>query len=142
MSEEIPTRKRLTLALAKLKRDAGRTGKPGPSISAVAREAGVSHTLIHTKYPDIADQIRDASGRGPKQQMEKQRTLINQAEDRAADLRNEVAALKTQNQGLASENARLILLARGLERQVVALESGATVLRHTPGPRPGRASDT
>lgn len=129
MSEEIPTRKRLTLALAKLKRDAAQAGKAGPSISAVAREAGVSHTLIHTKYPDIADQIRDASGRGPKQQLEKQRTLVKRVEDRAAELRGEVAALRKQNQGLASENGRLILLVRSLEQKVFAMESGATLLR-------------
>lgn len=135
MSEEIPTRKRLTLALAKLKRDAGRAGKPGPSISAVAREAGVSHTLIHTKYPDIADQIRNAGGRGPKQQLEKQRTLVEQAENRAAELRQEVDALKAQNRGLASENARLVLLVKSLEQKIVVLKSGATVLR--PNPRVG-----
>lgn len=129
MSEELTTRKKLTLALAKLKRDAARAGKPGPSISAVAREVGVSHTLIHTKYPDIAEQIRDASGRGPKQQLEKQRTLVKRAEDRSAELRKEVAALKAQNQGLASENARLVLLVTTLEQKVAALEAGATVLR-------------
>lgn len=135
MPEEIPTRKKLTLALAKLKRDADREGKPGPSISAVAREAGFSHTLIHTKYPDIAEKIRDASGRGPKQQIKKQRTLVKQAEDRSAELRTEVTALKTQNRGLASENARLVLLVRTLEQKVVALEAGVSVLRSKPPTR-------
>lgn len=128
MSDELPTRKRLTLALAKLKRDAERAGKQGPTISAVAREAGVSHTLIHTKYPDIADLIRDASGRGPKHQLEKQQTLLKKVESRAAELREEVATLKKQNKGLASENARLLLLVRSLEQQIVTLEADSKVL--------------
>lgn len=132
MSEELSTRKKLTLALAKLKRDAAKAGKPGPSISAVAREAGVSHTLVHTKYPDIADQIREASGRGPKQQLEKQRTLVKQAEDRSAELRMELADLKTQNKGLASENARLLLLVGSMEQKVAELEADFRTLRTEP----------
>lgn len=132
MTEELTTRKKLTLALARLKRDAAKAGKPGPSISAVAREAGVSHTLVHTKYPDIADQIREASGRGPKQQLEKQRTLAQRAEDRSAELRKELADQKAQNTGLASENGRLMLLVTALEQKVAALEAGAGAQRSAP----------
>lgn len=126
MPESLSTRKKLTLAFAKLKRDALNAGKLGPSISAVAREAGVSHTLIHTKYPDIANEIRAASGRGPKQQLERQRFLARQAGDRAEELRTELAALKVQNRGLASENGRLVLLTKTLEAKVRALEANAS----------------
>ncbi|MBW8744020.1 MAG: hypothetical protein JF628_06705 [Sphingomonas sp.] len=136
MSEELTTRKKLTLAFARLKRDAAKAGKPGPSISAVAREAGVSHTLVHTKYPDIADQIREVSGRGPKQQLEKQRTAAKRSEDRAAELRAELADLKVQNRGLASENARLLLLVQSLEQKVTALQSGSKVVQLKPMRRP------
>ncbi len=129
------------LALAKLKRDSGRAGKSGPSICAVAREAGVSHTLIHTKYPDIADQIRHANGRGPEQLLEKQRTVAKQAAGRSAELRAELAALKTQNKGLASENGRLILLVRSLEKKVLILESGAVILKPRAASRKGGTSD-
>lgn len=129
MAEQPSTRKRLSLAFAKLKRDASRSGKPNPSISAVAREAGVSHTLIHTKYPDIAASIREASGRGPKQQLETQRSLVKQAKDRNGELRRENAELKRQNQELASENARLVLLVRTLQGEVASLQAGVVVLR-------------
>lgn len=128
MPEALSTRQRLLLAFVKLKRNAGSEGK-GPSISAVAREAGVSHTLIHTKYPDIADKIRDASGRGPKQQLAKRREHLAVAEDRSAELRKELAEAKTVNRGLASENARLVLLVTRLEKEVAALEAGARPLR-------------
>lgn len=130
MASEIPTRKRLMLAFAKLKRDAERAGKKvGPSISAVAREAGVSHALIHNNYADIADEIRKAGGRSPRQLMEKQRTAAEKAEVRKNELREELAALKQENRGLASENARLLLLVASLKQQVFVRESGVTNLK-------------
>lgn len=129
MSEPRPTRERLRLAFKKLKRDADRAGKPGPSINAVARAVGVSHTLIHTKYADIADDIREASGRGPKQKLETQRAFAKKAEDRAGELRKEVEELRTQNRGLASENGRLVLLVTRLQREIASLEAGVPVLR-------------
>lgn len=138
MAKEASTKQRLKLALAKLKRDADRDGTRGPSISAVAREVGVSHTLIHTKYPDIADEIRDANGRGPKQLLEKQRTAARNAEDRAMELRAELAALKAQNRGLASDNARLILIVKGLEHRVAVLESTSASLRPSTASRSTR----
>lgn len=130
MTSEMPTRKRLTLAFAKLKRDALLAGvQIGPSISAVAREAGVSHTLIHNKYPDIADAIREAGGRSPKQLIKKQRIAAEKAEHRNSELREELSSLKQENRGLASENARLLLLAASLKQQVSALESGVATLK-------------
>ena len=132
MPEALPTRQRILFALAKLKRAAGPESKTGPSISAVAREAGVSHTLIHTKYPDIADNIRDGSGKGPKQRLANQQELLRQVDERAKELREELATEKKLNRGLASENARLTLLVLRLENEVAALESGARVLRPKP----------
>jgi AcrR family transcriptional regulator len=131
MSEKQETRKRILLAFKKLKRDAGPEGK-GPSISAVAREAGVSHTLIHTKYSDIAEEIRVAGGRGPKQQLERQRENLQVAEERSAQLRDELAELRELNRGLASENARLTLLAKRLEQEIAARDAGALPLRRRP----------
>ncbi|WP_199225891.1 hypothetical protein [Chromobacterium sp. Panama] len=128
MSESQETRKRISLAFKKLRRDAGAQGK-GPSISAVAREAGVSHTLIHTKYPDIAEEIRVAGGRGPKQQLERQRENLRVAEERTGQLRDELADVRKLNRGLASENARLTLLVKRLEKEIAALEAGAVPLR-------------
>ncbi|WP_141567824.1 TetR family transcriptional regulator [Comamonas testosteroni] len=129
MPESRTTRERLQLAFKKLKRDADRVGKNGPSISAVAREVGVSHTLIHTKYSDIADEIRNASGRGPKQQLEVKRSAIKKAQNRADELRTEVKELRVQNRGLASENARLVLLVAKLEGVVASFEAGVNILR-------------
>ncbi|WP_407713166.1 TetR family transcriptional regulator [Comamonas testosteroni] len=129
MPESGTTRERLRLAFKKLKRDADRMGKNGPSISAVAREVGVSHTLIHIKYPDIADEIRNASGRGPKQQLEVKKSAIKKVQYRAEELRAEVKELRMQNRGLSSENARLVLLVAKLERVVASFEAGVSTLR-------------
>lgn len=128
MKEIQPTRKRLTLAFTKLKRDAGPSEK-GPSISAVAKEAGVSNTLIHTKYPDIAEQIREANGKGPKQQLAKYREQVLLAELRSSELRAKLAEVSGINSGLASANATLILKVRGLEERIAAVEAGALPLR-------------
>lgn len=128
MPDSLPTRDRLRLAFKKLKQDADRAGKPGPSINAVARAVGVSHALIHNKYSDIADEIRNASGRGPKQQLETQRLLAKKVENRAGELGAEVEELRKQNRGLASENARLILLVARLEQKIALLEAGVPIL--------------
>lgn len=142
MPEELTTRKKLTLAFAKLRRDAAKAGKPGPSISAVAREVGVSHALIHNKYSDIAEQIREASGRSPQQRLEKQRTVAKQASDRNAELRAELAGLRKENTGLASQNARLVLLVQNLEKKILVLESGAVVLKGKAASRTTGTPDT
>jgi AcrR family transcriptional regulator len=130
MTEAHPTRKRLLLAFAKLKRDAG-PGAKGPSISAVAKEAGVSNALIHTKYPDIAEQIRDANGKGPKRQLAKHREQLQAAETRSSELRDELADIRKLNRGLASKNATLILKVRSLEERIAILEAGVHPLRPT-----------
>lgn len=128
MTKTLDTGKRISLAFTKLKRDAGPQTR-GPSISEVARAACVSHTLIHTKYPEIAEQIRVARGRGAKQRLEKQRDDLKATLDRTAELRKDLKEVKRINGGLASENARLTLLVKRLEKEVVALEAGVRPLR-------------
>lgn len=128
MSKSLDTAKRISLAFTKLKRDVGPQGK-APSISEVARLAGVSHTLIHTKYPEIAEQIRVAKGRGAKQRLEKQRDDLKTTLDRFAELRSDLKEVKRINGGLASENARLTLLVKRLEKEVAVLEAGVRPLR-------------
>lgn len=128
MTKEILTENRLRLAFTKLKRDAGPSGKQ-PTISAVARELGVSHTLIHNKFPDIAEEIRDNNGKGPKQRLAKQKSELAVAEARSAELRKELSDLKLVNKGLASQNSTLTLLVKRLESEIDALQAGAVPLR-------------
>lgn len=83
MSTGDGTRKRLVLAFKKLERAAAQAladgGKPRRiSIDAVARQAGVSHTLIHTKHPELAERIRSASNRSLLDQ--RQRSTLRSSE--------------------------------------------------------------
>lgn len=128
MTETVSTRQRVKLMFTKLKREAGAQNKQ-PSINAVARAAGVSHTLIHTKFPDIAQEIRENNGKAPKQKVAKQKLVLEAVENRASELRNELREVKLTNRGLASQNATLTLLVRRLEGEVAALEAGAVPLR-------------
>lgn len=131
MTNALSTRQRIKLAFAKLKKDAGPSGKQ-PTINAVAREAGFSHTLIHTKFPDVADEIRENNGKGPKQQLAKHKLELSAVETRAAELRKEVSDLRRINRGLASQNATLTLAVKRLESEIEALQAGAVPLRPRP----------
>ena len=128
MNQTYPTIKRIKLAFAELKRDAGPGGE-GLSISAVARSAGVSHTLIINDYPTIAEEILEANGRGSKQRLAKCREKLQSTNARAGELRKEVKALNKINRGLASENATLKLSVRSLEDRIAQMEAGIIPLR-------------
>ncbi|QKM44050.1 hypothetical protein HI792_15840 [Ralstonia solanacearum] len=133
MSQADATRRRLRMALAKLKRDAAQLRASGKeprkiSISAVAREAGVSHSLVHTKYPDIAERIRHASGRTLIEQRKAKAEALLRARARISDLRQQINGLRTENTGLASENGRLILVVDALRAELAASRAGVSVL--------------
>jgi len=54
----------LRLALSRIQRGRSRTKAKRLSIAAVACEAGVTAALIHNHYPDVAEAICEARGRG------------------------------------------------------------------------------
>lgn len=76
------------------------------SISAVAREAGVSPSLIHNSYPDIAELIRSKNGIGRRQREKAQQDLTD-LRDRNRLLREEVRDLRKKIAQLASLNEML-----------------------------------
>lgn len=138
LSQGEKTRKRILLALKKLEQEASRAARDGEkspriSISAVAKLAQVSHTLIHVKYPDVADRIRSASRGSLLQQRQHKHAALKRARLRATELRRAVSSLQAENRGLASENARLLLQVSALEARVRALEAGAIPIARNPG---------
>lgn len=106
--------KELRLALLRVKRGRSVTGSTRVSITAVAREAGVSTALIHNHYPDIADAIRLAQGRHSRaerrikqQKQKRERELKCALRQEMTALRAEVARLASINEVLRFENETL-----------------------------------
>lgn len=133
MSKTEATRKRRVLLLKKLEQEAARASDGGSkppriSIGAVAKLAGVSHTLIHTKYRELAERIRAVSRGSLLDQRQRKRAALNRARARMAQLRKELDAMRAENTGLVSENARLILVTTSLEARIQALDAGAIPL--------------
>lgn len=86
----------LRLAIKRIETGRVKTVPPGTrlSISSVAAEAGLAPSTIHTRYPDIAESIREKTGRSAKAQRLKQKEtdlttkgLLNSKNREIAELR-------------------------------------------------------
>ena len=105
------TRKKLELAIRRV--ETGRVhkiqkGRP-LSIPSVAEEAGLDSTTIHTRYPDIADQIRTLVNKEARSERDDARQKLNKERAKNKMLRSEIADLEHALQVYAEENARLTL---------------------------------
>lgn len=120
--------KELRLALLRIQKGRSRTGETKVTISAVAREAGISASLIHNHYPSIAEAIREAQGRSSRAMREvKQQDLLAERKKSVA-YRQEIAELQAKVASLASINEvlrdnNLVLTAKLNDRKVVDLAS-------------------
>ncbi len=77
------------------------------TVSAVAAEAGYSHSLVFNSYPGLAEEIRTAAGKSLRAQLEKAKQELGVALERNAQLRDENKALDQDVKDLASENESL-----------------------------------
>ncbi len=77
------------------------------TISAVAREVGVTPALIHNTYSDVAEQIRALQGKGLRAQRD--------------ELREELAKLRASNQTLRQEKEKADADARMLASMLEAM---------------------
>lgn len=87
-------------ALARLQSEGGH-----PSISALAREVGVSPALIHNRYPDVAEALR--ASQDPLRKSESLRSVLEAERLTNQDLRTEIDELRRQVRALASVNEAL-----------------------------------
>ena len=82
------------------------------TISGVAKEAGITGPAIHTRYPDLADRIRDLAGKEKEQddktQLEKRRGRIKEEKAKQERLRKELADVKELLRKADSVNAMLV----------------------------------
>ncbi|KGS85466.1 tetR family transcriptional regulator-like protein [Burkholderia pseudomallei MSHR7334] len=77
------------------------------SVTAVAAQVGVSPTLIHNTYPDIAAKIRVATGRTTRQLLDAKTTELADARRALTDLREELRQATEDIGKLASINETL-----------------------------------
>lgn len=123
------TRSELQLAALRVKEKGQRL-----TISAVAREAGVTPSLIHNTYPDIAESLRAQMGRDVRQRHDAVAASLAASRQRAKSLRRELEAA-------LADVARLASMNESLRQEVATLRAvvGANVVlipRVPSGPRP------
>lgn len=77
------------------------------NISRVAREAGVSTSLIHNYYPDIADEIRRIADNIPRHSREILRQKLKDANAKNKVFQDEIQQLQLRITRLATINEML-----------------------------------
>ncbi|EKS1146083.1 hypothetical protein QA426_004200 [Escherichia coli] len=77
------------------------------NISRVAREAGVSTSLIHNYYPDIADEIRRIADNTPQHSREIEHQKLKDANAKNKVLQDEIQQLQLRITKLATINEML-----------------------------------
>ena len=109
----------LRLAIHRIERGRSHTKATSLNISTVAREAGVSPSLIHNQYPAIAEEIRTKTGASSRQQRDKKHEELKDAQARSRGLASELADARHRIQQLASINETLLLELRTLKAKAV-----------------------
>jgi len=100
--------KDLQLAIFRIEQGRAHTKEKKLSISAVAREAGVSPALIHNHYPSIADAIRTKLNKLARGEHNERNKIIKDLQDKNRTLREEIADMRLKISRLASINESLL----------------------------------
>lgn len=79
------------------------------SVSATAREAGVTPALIHNHYPSIAKEIRVKLGASSRERRDAARDELKLEREKSSKLRKELAEAMSQIAKFASINETLLL---------------------------------
>lgn len=116
--------KQLRLAIYRIERARAKTGATKLSISAVAKEAGVTPALIHNHYPAIAEEIRNKLGASSRQQRDAKQEALKVALQEKKALLKELSQARQRIATLASINETLLQENRTLR---AAAESSAVV---------------
>lgn len=97
------------------------------SIAAVANEAGVTPSLIHNTYPDLAEEIRAQMGRATRQQRDAKaaelagaRSALKRLREALEEARRDIAKLASINETLSDEVTSLRAQVAG---KVIAMPS-------------------
>jgi hypothetical protein len=101
--------KELRLAIHRIERGRAHTNATKLSVSAVAREAGVTAALIHNHYPAIAESIRIKQGASSRQQRDTKRHELADERRKNSELRAELEDAREQVARLATLNEMLLI---------------------------------
>lgn len=103
------TEKELQNALMRLKHGRPKVvdRKRKISISALAEEAGVSDSAIHNRYPEIAAQVREITGKAHKIQRDEKNEKLKSEKTKNRELREYIEQLESDIRKLTSINATL-----------------------------------
>lgn len=107
--------KELKLAIFRIERGRSHTKVTKLSVSAVAREAGVTPALIHNHYPSIAEEVRIKQGASSRQKRDAKQDELKQEREKNRVLRQELEEMKNQLAKLASINEMVLLENRALK---------------------------
>lgn len=77
------------------------------SIAGVAKEAGVTPSLLHLRYPDIAEEIRSLLGKACRAQRDTKHELLIIEREKNRQLRLQIEGLLLEVTDLASLNESL-----------------------------------
>lgn len=77
------------------------------SISSVARDASIAPSTIHKVYPDIAEEIRELTGRSTRAQRNMKNAELTSAKSTIRDLRGQCLQFEHDLRKLASINYAL-----------------------------------
>jgi DNA-binding transcriptional MocR family regulator len=103
------TEKELKNALIRLKHGRPKVvdKKRKISISALAEEAGVSDSTIHNRYPEIAAEVREITGKEHKAQRDEKNEKLKSEKSKNKELREHIEQLELDIRKLTSINATL-----------------------------------
>jgi AcrR family transcriptional regulator len=116
--------KDLKLAIYRIERGRSQTKAKKLSVSAVAREAGVTPALIHNHYPSIAETVRVKVGASSRQQRDLKARALKEMRQKNKDLRQEIIETEARLAKLASINEMLLL-----EIAVFKAQSNGSIVR-------------
>ncbi|MGS0896644.1 TetR family transcriptional regulator [Burkholderia stagnalis] len=107
--------KDLKLAIFRIERGRAHTKATKVNFTTVALEAGVSASLIHNCYPEIAEQIRSKNGRSSRQQRDEKQNELKEEKNKNKQLRSDLKDAVARIANLASINETLLIRVRTLE---------------------------
>jgi cell division protein FtsB len=130
MSDREEKLHQLRLAIRRVETGRAHHVKKGAKLNilTVATEASLSASTIHTRYPEIAELIREKMGKASRAQRDQKQGELKTCQARNRELLEEIADLKRDLASVASRYATAAIRLKQLE----ASNNGAAPMRKTP----------